>query len=177
MYVFCFVVLLAPFVNMWFRLNGTEIGSRVWMDTTEITEHDLVRIGDDCALATDCTLQTHLFEDRVMKMSYLTIGNNCSVGHMSTVLYDAEMKTGSNLHSLSLLMKGETLPAWSSWEGTPAKRTKSYQQTRPTTGNGCCCWEGDSVITKRLVQKPASKVDSNLKAPLLGGGPVQSISS
>ena len=36
------------------------------------------------------TLQTHLFEDRVMKMSYLRIGPQCSVGSFSVVLYDSE---------------------------------------------------------------------------------------
>ncbi len=68
-----------------------------------------------------CGLQTHLFEDRVMKMSNLRIGKNCSVGHGSIVLYDTQMEPGSQLHSVSLLMKGETLPAGTHWQGIPAQ--------------------------------------------------------
>lgn len=54
-------------------------------------------------------LQTHLFEDRVMKMSYIDIGKECSIGGMSVILYDSKMEDGSILDNLSVLMKGETI--------------------------------------------------------------------
>jgi hypothetical protein len=85
-----------------------------------MTEFDLIEIGDDAALNETCTLQTHLFEDRVMKMSYLRVGKRCSVGAGSTVLYDTFMAHGSSLEDLSLLMKGEVLPAGTAWTGIPA---------------------------------------------------------
>jgi non-ribosomal peptide synthetase-like protein len=109
-----------PFLAPFFRLLGTRIGRRVYMDTTDITEFDLVHIGDDVALNRFCTIQTHLFEDRVMKMSTIDIGDRCSVGAMSLVLYDTTMEEGSSLGNLSLLMKGEVLPAGTAWEGSPA---------------------------------------------------------
>jgi hypothetical protein len=37
------------------------------------------------------------------------------------VLYDTRLEEGAALGDLSLLMKGETLPAWTSWEGIPAR--------------------------------------------------------
>jgi len=52
-----------PFVCMWFRLLGCTIGERVWMDTTQITEPDLVIIGSDCILQQDCTLQVRTHTD------------------------------------------------------------------------------------------------------------------
>jgi acetyltransferase-like isoleucine patch superfamily enzyme len=79
-----------------------------------------VTIGDDAALNRDCTIQTHLFEDRVMKMSTIDVGAGCSVGAVSLVLYDTAMEEGASLGSLSLLMKGEVLPEGSAWEGIPA---------------------------------------------------------
>lgn len=57
-----------------------------------------------------------------MKMSNLRIGDDCSVGPMSVVLYDSEMRDGARLGGLSLLMKGEILPARTDWEGSPARR-------------------------------------------------------
>ena len=53
---------------MFLRLLGRKIGERVYADTTDITEFDLARVGDDAALNRNCGLQTHLFEDRVMKL-------------------------------------------------------------------------------------------------------------
>ena len=124
-----------PFVAMWFRLLGAEIGSRVWMDTTGITEPDLVHIGDDCAIHNDAQIQTHLYEDRILKMSHSYQGNKCSIGNSAVVLYDSLMHEGSHLLPLSLLMKGESLPAWTSWQGVPAHQTHSIGSDAPTHMN------------------------------------------
>ncbi len=110
------------FAPWFFRLLGVRIGRRVWLHTTAITEFDLITIGDDAAINADATLQGHLFEDRVMKMSTITIGTGCSIGAGAVVLYDTVMENGSRLGALSLLMKGETLPGGTAWEGTPARR-------------------------------------------------------
>ncbi|MBI3878972.1 MAG: amino acid adenylation domain-containing protein [Verrucomicrobia bacterium] len=118
------VALLAgtPFVCWVFRLLGTKIGRRVFMETTDLTEFDLVIIGDEACLNMDCTIQTHLFEDRVMKMSTIEIGPRAHVGALSLVLYDTRIEADAALGELSLLMKGETLPAGTRWEGSPARR-------------------------------------------------------
>ena len=114
-----------PWICWFFRFMGAKIGSRVFLDTTYLTEFDLISIGDDVALNDSCTVQTHLFEDRVMKMSNIHIGANCSVGSGSVVLYDTVMQEGSTLGDLSLLMKGESLPAGTHWHGTPAGKINS----------------------------------------------------
>jgi non-ribosomal peptide synthetase-like protein len=110
-----------PFVCWYFRLLGAKIGRRVYMETTDFSEFDLVRIGDEAALNADCTIQTHLFEDRVMKLDAIEIGARCKVGAGSLVLYDTQMGEGAALDDLSLLIKGEALPAWTKWEGIPAR--------------------------------------------------------
>ncbi len=113
-----------PFICWVFRALGARIGRRVYLETTDLTEHDLVRLGDDVCVNADATLQTHLFEDRVMKMSTVEVGDRCTIGGLSLVLYDTRMEPDSNLNSLSLLMKGETLPAGTRWEGIPARPPK-----------------------------------------------------
>ena len=52
------------------------------------------------------------------------------MGALSVVLYDTEMGEGTRLEALSLLMKGETLPAGTSWIGVPAA-------WRTPAGPGC----------------------------------------
>jgi len=115
------VITGTPFLKYPLRLLGCEIGKKVCLYTTQVTEFDLIKIADDAALNDNCTLQTHLFEDRVMKMSFVDIGKGCSVGGMSVVLYDSKMEENSVLESLSVLMKSETLPANTSFTGAPAK--------------------------------------------------------
>jgi non-ribosomal peptide synthetase-like protein len=98
-----------PFVAPLLKLLGIRIGRQAHIETTLFSEFDLVEIGDRVALGHGAVVQTHLFEDRIMKSSTLKIGDDCSVGNMAVVLYDAEMQDRSYLGPLSLLMKGEKL--------------------------------------------------------------------
>jgi non-ribosomal peptide synthetase-like protein len=110
-----------PFIAWYFRLLGARIGKRVYLDTTDLCELDLIAVGDEAELNDECTLQTHLFEDRVMKMSHIDVGPRCTIGAGSLVLYDTQMEAGASLGDLSLLMKSEVLPAGTRWEGVPAR--------------------------------------------------------
>jgi non-ribosomal peptide synthetase-like protein len=128
-------MLGTPFATWFFRLMGVKFGRRTHLHTTQFTEYDLIKVGDDVALNPDCTIQTHLFEDRVMKLGTIDIGDRCSVGPMAVVLYDTVMEPDSQLAQLSLLMKGETLPAGSHWEGTPARAASAPPVEEAGTGS------------------------------------------
>ena len=110
-----------PWLPVMLRLLGVKIGKRVYLNTTDITEFDMVSIGDDVALNDDCGPQTHLFEDRVMKVGTVKIGARTSIGSRSIILYDSEIGNDVNLESLSLVMKGEILSPGTSWGGSPIK--------------------------------------------------------
>jgi non-ribosomal peptide synthetase-like protein len=111
-----------PFISLYLRSMGAKIGRGAFIDTTNFTEFDLVEIGENAELNLNCTVQTHLFEDRVFKLSNLKIGHRCSVGPGSIVLYDSIMEEDASLEGLSLLMKSEVLPARTEWEGIPVAR-------------------------------------------------------
>ncbi len=111
-----------PFLPWFFRAMGARIGRGVYLGTTDLTEFDLVEIGDHAILDLDCTLQTRLFEERVLKVSRLTLGAGCEVGSHAVVLHDTRLEEGARLDALSLVMKGESLPARSAWIGIPALR-------------------------------------------------------
>src|SRR6185295_18333404 len=82
---------------------------------------DLAEIGDYAAVNYGATIQTHLFEDRILKADRLKIGEGASVGNMAVVLYDTEMQLGSCIAPLSVLMKGDKLPPLSRWCGIPTQ--------------------------------------------------------
>ena len=103
------------------RLLGLKAGKRTWLNTTDITEHDMVTIDDEAMLNEDCGPQTHLFEDRIMKIGEVHIGKRSTIGSKSIILYDSSIGDDVKIDSLSLLMKGEVLPNNSSWAGSPVK--------------------------------------------------------
>ena len=112
-----------PWLPLFIRALGVRTGKRVWMNTTDITEYDMVTIGDDTALNIDCGPQTHLFEDRVMKVGTVKIGARNSIGAASIILYNAELGNDVQMEPLSLVMKGENLPEGTNWGGSPVRST------------------------------------------------------
>jgi non-ribosomal peptide synthetase-like protein len=119
------------FLPWYFRLLGVRIGRRACIMTMDFTEFDLVRIGDDVALNEDCDIQTHLFEDRVMKMSTVKIGSRVSVGSNTLILYGTVIEDDVKVGDLSLLMKGERLFSGSQWSGAPVRRMDVRRQAGP----------------------------------------------
>jgi non-ribosomal peptide synthetase-like protein len=110
-----------PMLPWALRWLGVHIGKGVFMNTTDITEFDCVRIGDGAELNAWCGPQTHLFEDRVMKIGSVDIGARVTVGVRSTILYDSQVGDNARLGPLTLVAKGERLPGGTRWEGSPAK--------------------------------------------------------
>jgi len=110
-----------PFLPWILRLYGVKIGKGICMFTTDITEFDCVTIGDYCTINSLSALQTHLYEDRLMKVGRVLLGTGVNVGAGATVLYDTKIGDFADVGSLCVVMKGETLPAHTAWVGAPAQ--------------------------------------------------------
>ena len=109
-----------PMLPVAFNLLGCKIGRGVYLDTTDITEFDCAHIGDYSEINALACPQTHLFEDRVMKIDHVIIGKRVYMGPRSSVLYSAVVGDDAKLGALTLVMKGEFIPAGTSWRGCPA---------------------------------------------------------
>ncbi|MET0351002.1 MAG: Pls/PosA family non-ribosomal peptide synthetase, partial [Rhizobacter sp.] len=109
-----------PWLPWALNLLGCHVGKGVYLDTTDITEFDCVRIGDHAELNALTCPQTHLFEDRVMKIDEVRIGRQVNVGPRTTVLYSAAVGDNVQLGPMTLVMKGESLPSDTRWAGNPA---------------------------------------------------------
>lgn len=114
-----------PWLPLAFNLLGCKIGRGVYLDTTDITEFDCVSIGEYSELNALVCPQTHLFEDRIMKIDHVQIGKRVCIGARSTVLYNAVVADNVKLGPLTLVMKGESIPANSRWWGCPAMPDRS----------------------------------------------------
>jgi non-ribosomal peptide synthetase-like protein len=109
-----------PWLPLAFSLLGSKIGKGVYLDTTDFDEWDCIHIGDYSELNALCCPQTHLFEDRIMKIDHVHIGRRVTMGPRCAVLYGAEVGDNARLGPLTLVMKGESIPANSHWHGCPA---------------------------------------------------------
>lgn len=109
-----------PFLPFVLRFYGAKIGKGVWMDLTDVTEFDCIKIGDFATLNLGACLQTHLYEDRVMKVGRIEVKKGAHVGWETTVLYDSVVGEFAQLDQLTVVMKGENIPAHTRWIGAPA---------------------------------------------------------
>ncbi len=114
-----------PWLPLALNVLGSRIGKGVYLDTTDFTEFDCVSIGDHSELNALACPQTHLFEDRVMKIDHVTIGSRVYMGSRSAVLYGAVVADNAQLGAFTLVMKGEFIPAASSWKGCPAAPSRN----------------------------------------------------
>lgn len=108
-----------PYLAWCFRLMGVSVGSRVTLLSSDITEYDCVTIGDEAIINHSCGAQTHLFEDRIMKVGQVHFGRRACAKPYSICLPGSTLSDGAQLGCLSLLMKGECLPEHTAWEGAP----------------------------------------------------------
>ena len=122
-----------PFLAPALRLFGCRIGKWCFLDTTYFSEFDLVEIGDHAALNQGTTVQTHLFEDRVMKSGSVRIGAGCTTGNMSIVLYDTQLQDGAVISPMAVVMKGEILSPGTRASGIPCQNMAAARRIREET--------------------------------------------
>ena len=109
-----------PFLPWALKLYGTKVGKGVLMDWTDVTEFDCITLGDFCVVNAHSCPQTHLYEDRVMKVGRIEIGRGATIGSGCTILYDTKIGEFARIEPLTLVMKGEQIPAHTMWQGAPA---------------------------------------------------------
>ena len=91
------------------RFLGVKIGKRVWLNTTDITEFDMVSIGDESMLNEECTANT-LVRRPDYESWQCKIGNQTTISARSIILYDTEIGDNVHVDALSLVMKEKYFP-------------------------------------------------------------------
>jgi len=114
-------ILGSPIVVGWFRMMGASIGKNVFLYSTEFTEWDLVRIGDNVAFNVGVTMQPHTYEDRVFKMGDVVVEDGVTIHASSLLLPGTLMEEGAEILPLSLPFTGEQVAA-GTWQGNPVTR-------------------------------------------------------
>lgn len=110
-----------PILNAFYRAMGAKIGRGVILNTCNLFDFDLIEIGDGAFVGGDAVIIGHAGESGLLKIRPVRIGARCTVGQSSIVFPGATMEEGSVLGALSLLPKGKTLPAGTTWGGNPLR--------------------------------------------------------
>ena len=116
-----------PIFNAWARTLGVKIGKCVWLESYWLPETDLVRLEDGATVNRGCVLQTHLFHDRLLRISSVHLGRGATLGPRSFVLPGASIGAGARIGPGSLVMRGESVPDGTRWAGNPITAVEAGQ--------------------------------------------------
>jgi non-ribosomal peptide synthetase-like protein len=122
-----------PFFNAYLRQLGCKVGKHAFIDTTRFSGFDLIEVGDHAAVNHGVVVRTQLSGGGVLRSSHVRIGDGCSVGNASVLLYDTEMGRASTLGPLSLLMTGGAIPRAGRHVGIPAGRAAERPAAVPSS--------------------------------------------
>ncbi len=108
-------------LNQFLRLMGLRIGRRVALGPgfAQVVDPDML-IFDDGATVNG-HMQSHTFEDRLLKMDLIHVGAAATVGDDTVVLYGASLGDNARLAPHAVLMKHDAVPAGARFAGAPAR--------------------------------------------------------
>ena len=108
--------LLLP---LYLRRTGMRIGRKVLLGegSAQVVDPDMLDVGDGATVS--ALFQAHTFEDRMLKIDRVRIGERASVEDNAVPLYGADIGAGSVVAPHSVVMKQEHLPAGRRYEGAP----------------------------------------------------------
>jgi acetyltransferase-like isoleucine patch superfamily enzyme len=114
----------SPIWTFHLRLGGARLGRRVYVNSLELNDYNLLEFEDDVVIGADAHLSGHTVEAGIVKTGRVHLGRNTTVGVNSIV--EIGVTTGANceIGALSFVPKNLTLEADAIYAGIPAKRIR-----------------------------------------------------
>ena len=108
-----------PLLPAYLRAMGAKVGRDVWFETMNVTEFDVVELGDGCVVNRGVHVETHLFHDRMLRIGPTKLGAGATLGPECAVLPDTVVGAGAKVGGRSVVLRGEELPPGTRWHGAP----------------------------------------------------------
>jgi acetyltransferase-like isoleucine patch superfamily enzyme len=112
----------SPIWSAYLRLKGARIGRRVYVNTTFISDHNLLNLGDDVVIGADVHISGHTVEAGVVKTASVRLGRGVTIGLGSVIDIDVHIGDNSQVGALSLVPKHSRLESDVVYVGIPVRR-------------------------------------------------------
>ncbi|WP_371823951.1 Pls/PosA family non-ribosomal peptide synthetase [Phyllobacterium sp. 628] len=114
----------SPLYNLYLRLLGTQLGRNTVIECRTVPVcTDLISIGDNAILRKESMILGYRAQAGYIHTGPLTIGHDAFVGVGSTLDIDTTMGDRTQLGHASSLQRGQSIPDYEHWHGSPAVRT------------------------------------------------------
>jgi acetyltransferase-like isoleucine patch superfamily enzyme len=111
-----------PIWTFYMRLNGARMGRGVFVNSLEVTDHNLLDFGDGVIVGGDVHLSGHTVEGGILKTAPVRLGRGVTVGVGSVVGIGVVAGDGCQIGALSLVPKFTELEGGAVYVGIPVKK-------------------------------------------------------
>jgi serine acetyltransferase len=111
----------SPIWTWYLKLNGARIGRGVYVNTTFISDHNVLEFGDDVVIGAEVHLSGHTVEAGVVKTAHVRLGRGVTIGLGSVIDIDVEIGDKAQVGALSVVPKHSRLEAGVVYVGIPVR--------------------------------------------------------
>jgi acetyltransferase-like isoleucine patch superfamily enzyme len=114
----------SPLWTAYLRLAGARLGRRVYVNSLDLSDYNLLEFGDDVVIGADVHLSGHTVEGGIVKTAGVRLGRGVTIGLGSVIDIGVQIGDGCQVGALSLVPKGATLQAGAVYVGRPVRRMR-----------------------------------------------------
>lgn len=114
-----------PFWSYYMRLNGATLGRRVRVNSLEVTDYNLLELGDDVVLGGGVHLSGHTVERGLLKTACVRLEREVTVGVGSVVDIGVEVGAGCQIGAMSYVPKFSKLEPGCIYAGVPIRKVRA----------------------------------------------------
>jgi serine acetyltransferase len=114
----------SPVWTAYLRLNGARLGARVYVNTLFISDHNLLRFGNEVVIGSEVHISGHTIEGGVLKTGTVHLGDRVTIGLASVVEIGVEAGPDCQVGAFSLVPKHITLDGGATYAGIPVRRLR-----------------------------------------------------
>jgi acetyltransferase-like isoleucine patch superfamily enzyme len=112
----------SPVWTFYMRLNGAHLGRGVFVNSLEVTDHNLLEFGDNTVIGGGVHLSGHTVEHGIVKTAPVRLARDVTVGVGAVVEIGVEAGDGCQIGALALVPKFSKLEAGGVYVGIPVRR-------------------------------------------------------
>jgi acetyltransferase-like isoleucine patch superfamily enzyme len=109
----------SPIWTLHLRLGGARLGKRVYVNSLNVSDYNLLECSDDVVIGGAAHLSGHTVEGGVVKTARVRIGRNVTIGIGSVVEIGVEIGSNAQIGALSFVPKHSKLPGGRVYVGAP----------------------------------------------------------
>ena len=111
-----------PLWTLYHRLNGARLGRRVYLNSYQLADHNLLEFGDDVVIGADVHLSGHVVESGIVKTAPVRLGRGVTIGVGSVIGIGVVVEQNTQVGALSVVPKHRHLEAHAVYGGVPVRR-------------------------------------------------------